>query len=230
LPACPFCHSVTPNWIPSTGADGRAYFRCEKCGATLSSAAARTAEDITYMRVDSIGSSSANTSVLGTECPTTQLQKMAGCVTPASTTTSTGYHTPLSTPAAPMHTPSAAPSYPTTPAYMTPPPSTPSYTPPTMPPYTPPRRRSEQPWKVFSIVGFVLGFIDIVFAFIPFYNIVSMYLSIAGIVFSALGKRSYSNHGKAVAGLVLNILALVFSFIMMFAYADILSGSGYYYF
>ncbi len=205
LPACPFCHSIAPNWISTTGADERAYFRCEKCGATLSSAAARTAEDITYMRIDSIGSFSADTSMLGTECPTTQLQKMAGCVAQAAAQPSTGYQAPSSTPAYSTRPPVTSYTPPT------PPPYTPPYTPPTMPPYTPPRRRSEQPWKVFSIVGFVLGFIDIVFAFIPFYNMVSVYLSIAGIVFSALGKRSYSAHGKAVAGLVLNILALVFS-------------------
>ena len=43
------------------------------------------------------------------------------------------------------------------------------------------------PWKVFAIVGYVLGIVNLVLVLLPFYSLI---MSVYGIVLSALGKKS----------------------------------------
>ena len=59
-----------------------------------------------------------------------------------------------------------------------------------------------------SLIGFVLGFVCITTCAIP---IIGFATSICGIVFSSKGLKSELNKGKAIAGLVLSIIFLIFS-------------------
>lgn len=55
------------------------------------------------------------------------------------------------------------------------------------------------PWKIFAILGLIMGIL----------GFVGGATSIIGLVFSILGMKSVSKHGMAVAGLVLSIISLV---------------------
>ncbi len=66
------------------------------------------------------------------------------------------------------------------------------------------------PWKVFAIIGFVVGIVSLVFFWCPFE---CFYIAPFGIVFSALGKKSPSRLGKAKTGLILSIIAAIVNFI-----------------
>lgn len=57
--------------------------------------------------------------------------------------------------------------------------------------------------------GFILGLISIVAWLIPLFGYP---VSICGIIFSSKGLKSQSNKSKAVAGLILSIIFLVFTF------------------
>ena len=59
-----------------------------------------------------------------------------------------------------------------------------------------------------AIVGFILGLCSIVAWFIPLFGYP---VCICGIVFSAKGLKSTTNKGKAITGLVLSIVFLVFT-------------------
>ena len=60
-------------------------------------------------------------------------------------------------------------------------------------------------WSIFARVGFGLGLAG----FITSWIIIGYVLGVNGIVFSALGMHSNTNHGTAVAGLVLSILGTI---------------------
>lgn len=79
--------------------------------------------------------------------------------------------------------------------------------------------QSEGPavWKVFSIIGFVLGIVSISLCLVPLFTI---FIAVHGIVFSALGKKTFStqHHKKATAGLVLSIISCIMSFITFLAF------------
>lgn len=61
-----------------------------------------------------------------------------------------------------------------------------------------------------AMVGFILGLVSIVAWFIPLFGYP---VCICGIIFSAKGLKSSTNKGKAITGLVLSIVFLVFTFI-----------------
>lgn len=61
-----------------------------------------------------------------------------------------------------------------------------------------------------AIVGFILGLVSIVAWLIPLFGYP---VGICGIIFSAKGLKSSTNKGKAITGLVLSIVFLVFTFI-----------------
>ena len=118
LPVCPFCRSNTPHWLLAQKADltisgGRNYYRCDCCGATLSStildaasekgkafainptAAAlhaihkgRSRQGVTvpYLRVEELGGVCQQSDWLGKEEPVTYFQELAkgGSLTPIS--------------------------------------------------------------------------------------------------------------------------------------------------
>ena len=59
------------------------------------------------------------------------------------------------------------------------------------------------PWKVFAIVGYVLGIVSICGCFIPGFGSYGL----CGIIFSILGKKSLSAKDKAKKGLILSIIS-----------------------
>ena len=61
----------------------------------------------------------------------------------------------------------------------------------------------------FAITGFILGFVSIIVWLLPLFGYP---VAICGIVFSSKGLKS-ANKGKAICGLVLSIIFLVFTFI-----------------
>lgn len=65
--------------------------------------------------------------------------------------------------------------------------------------------RSEMPWKIFAIIGFSTSIIWLVLIWIPFLG----FCSIESLVFSILGKKSQSQRGKAVGGIVMSIITIV---------------------
>ena len=69
-------------------------------------------------------------------------------------------------------------------------------------------------WSVFAKVGFGLGLAGLICSFVYVYGII---ISLHGLVFSILGLRSYTNHGKAVAGLVMSIIGVSLGFIFTIA-------------
>ena len=78
-----------------------------------------------------------------------------------------------------------------------------------------------------AVVGFILGLISIVAWLIPLFGYP---VSICGIIFSAKGLKSSINKGKAITGLVLSIIFLVFSFINSIAGLLIWADTYYYYY
>ena len=158
---------------------------------------------------------------------------------------------PIAEPIPDVVIPPVQPNYQAQPAYQQPPyQAQPNYqTPPTngypnQQPYTPPAGYynynqpnhcapvpEEQPaavWKVFAVLGLVLGIIGLVFCWVPAANIFFITMSIFAIVFSALGKKSRS--GVATAGLVISIIGTVLGFILAVAYASAMGVASYSYY
>jgi hypothetical protein len=62
--------------------------------------------------------------------------------------------------------------------------------------------------------GYVLGVVGIEFA-------------LPGIILSSIGKKSYSNRGKAIFGLIVSIIGIVLMFILAVAFMVIAMEEGY---
>lgn len=75
---------------------------------------------------------------------------------------------------------------------------------------------------VFATLGMIFGIVGLSFSWFPFLNVLALLLSVVGIPFSAIGKKSSS--GKAIAGLVTSIIGTIIGFLFFAAY----SGSGLY--
>lgn len=75
-----------------------------------------------------------------------------------------------------------------------------------------------------ALIGFILGLVSIIAWFIPLFGYP---VTICGIVFSSKGLNSKLNKGKAITGLVLSIVFLVFTLINSLAG---LALSSYYYY
>jgi uncharacterized membrane protein len=71
------------------------------------------------------------------------------------------------------------------------------------------------PWKVFAIVGFVMGILSLVFCWIPFSN---FYLGAPGLVLSILGKKSATKIEYAMKGFTLNLVGIIINVLVVIAY------------
>lgn len=78
-------------------------------------------------------------------------------------------------------------------------------------------QESRGPWKVFAIVGYVLGIVGFVTSFF----LIGLEFSVPGIVFSALGKKTSDENAKAKAnkGLKLSIAGTIISIALTFVLA-----------
>ncbi len=124
------------------------------------------------------------------------------------------------------------------PAYMPPPgypPPGPAYMPPPGypqpgPGYMPPPRYAQSflpggvyvspipdPNKGMAIAGFVLGIVSLCLLCVP---VVGTLVAALGIVFSAVGQKSVTSRGLAVAGLVLSIIATVISILFFIVFYE----------
>ena len=223
LPVCPFCRTNKPHWLLDSRMElswtgTRTYYRCEQCGATMSSTAADAAAEkgkgfaynpaaaainaaqkgtkqqevgVTYLRVDELGSVCTDTSLLGQEHPITFYQQLVG-------------DQPAAVPA-----PAAEP----VPA--------PAVTQPVAEPEPEAQESEPKIWGVFALVGMILGIVGMCIMLIPYLNSALMIVPISAIVFSAMGKRS-SSYRKANTGMTLGIISTAMSIIMAAVYTAIL--------
>jgi uncharacterized membrane protein len=71
-----------------------------------------------------------------------------------------------------------------------------------------------EPGRGIALAGFILGLVSLFTSWIPFLGIL---VSVVGIILSAMGQRSISRKGLAIAGLVLSIITLVITVIVTIA-------------
>ena len=100
-------------------------------------------------------------------------------------------------------------------------------------------KRENKGATVCAIIGMVLGIITLVFTFLtivggaadPFagyaLGIVGIEFALPGIILSSIGKKSYSNRGKAIFGLIVSIIGIVLMFILAVAFMVIAMEEGY---
>jgi hypothetical protein len=100
-------------------------------------------------------------------------------------------------------------------------------------------RRENKGATVCAIIGMVLGIITLVFTFLtivggaadPFagyaLGIVGIEFALPGIILSSIGKKSYSNRGKAIFGLIVSIIGIVLMFILAVAFMVTAMEEGY---
>lgn len=84
--------------------------------------------------------------------------------------------------------------------------------------------RNTEKGKTQAIIGLILGLVSIVAWYIP---LIGFPVTIIGIIFSAIGMKSQTNKGKAIAGLTLSIIFLIVTIINSILGA-ILASSLYY--
>lgn len=94
------------------------------------------------------------------------------------------------------------------------------------------------PGKGMGIAALIMGIVSCCFFWIPYFNIICLMMSIAGMILSIVGlkksKSAGASAGVSVAGLVLSIIGLVLSSIFCLVVLGILAeasshGSRYYY-
>lgn len=95
------------------------------------------------------------------------------------------------------------------------------------------------PGKGMGIAALIMGIVSCCFFWIPYFNIICLMMSIAGMILSIIGlkksKSAGASAGVSVAGLVLSIVGLVLSSISCLVVLGILAeasshGSRYYYY
>lgn len=95
------------------------------------------------------------------------------------------------------------------------------------------------PGKGMGIAALIMGIVSCCFFWIPYFNIICLMMSIAGMILSIVGlkksKSAGASAGVSVAGLVLSIIGLVLSSISCLVVLGILAeasshGSRYYYY
>lgn len=90
-----------------------------------------------------------------------------------------------------------------------------------------PNKQTDEKVDKNAVIGFILGLISIVAWLIPLFGYP---VSICGIIFSAKGLKSATNKGKAITGLVLSIVFLVFTFFNSMLGLLLWADSYYYYY
>ena len=100
-------------------------------------------------------------------------------------------------------------------------------------------RRENKGASVCAIIGMILGIVTLVFTFLtivsgiadPFGGYVMGALGIEfalpGIILSAIGKKSFSNRGKATFGLIVSIIGMALMFILAVAFMVVAIEEGY---
>lgn len=231
LPVCPFCHCSDPHWLLDSRMElswsgTRTYYRCERCGATMSSTAVDAAAEkgkafafnpaaaainaaqkgskqqevgVTYLRVDELGNVFTDDALLGQEHPITFYQEMAGTHSAPAVQPAPA---PVATPAAPQ--PQSVAAAPFAPAEAA--------------------EQEEEPriWSIFALIGMILGIVGMGIMLIPYVNSALIIVPISAIVLSAMGKRS-SSYRKANTGMTLGIISTAISIVMAAVYAAILN-------
>ena len=79
--------------------------------------------------------------------------------------------------------------------------------------------------KTQAIIGLILGLVSIIAWYFP---LIGFPVTVCGIIFSAIGMKSQTNKGKAIAGLTLSIIFLIITVINSILGA-ILASSLYYF-
>ena len=64
-------------------------------------------------------------------------------------------------------------------------------------------------YTVFSIIGLVGGIISIILSCTFIYSVVAIFTGIPSIIFSSIAKKSIVHHGKAKAGFILSLIAII---------------------
>lgn len=76
--------------------------------------------------------------------------------------------------------------------------------------------------RILSEVGFAIGFISLIGAFIPYFQFVALSLSIAGFVFSMLSINIRAGRTRKVIGIIVNSIAFVMFWVMFGLYLETL--------
>jgi hypothetical protein len=85
-------------------------------------------------------------------------------------------------------------------------------------------KRPGDKWEAIALAGGILGIISIVFAWIPYLNVIAFFTSITAIVLGAISKnKADNNEDWAIVGIALGAIALFFSIISIALYLLILS-------
>lgn len=98
-------------------------------------------------------------------------------------------------------------------------------------------KKENKAFKVFAVLGMVFGWINLGLLFIStvtFNTLVLPYLavlgglelSVPGLVFSCIGKKSTSNRGKAKFGFIVNLLSIIIFFILFIVLSILIESSG----
>jgi len=85
--------------------------------------------------------------------------------------------------------------------------------------------------KALKVIGFIFGLFAFITCGIPIFNIVSVIIAIIGLVFSIIALKKSEKKGLAIAGIVLNILAICIGIIALLIAGSILlllTSSGYF--
>ena len=81
-------------------------------------------------------------------------------------------------------------------------------------------------FKKFAKIGYILGLITFIIAFLPFVSVFSSQIGPAGIVFSVLGKKDKSLTKVCKKGFILSLLGTIIGTILYFVYLLILNYFG----
>ncbi len=76
--------------------------------------------------------------------------------------------------------------------------------------------------RILGEVGFAIGFISLISAFIPYFQFVAVYLSVAGFVFSMLSINIRASRTRKVIGIIVNSIAFVMFWVMFALYLETL--------
>lgn len=120
-------------------------------------------------------------------------------------------YTPMSNNENPVETPAYAQPVNTAPVYAQ--------------PLTPVLPAEKKIWQIFAKISFILGFVGLAGAFIPYLQLITADFCIVGIVFAILGKKAPSMASKCKTALICNIIGAVLGIVMFIIYYVVLIGA-----